>query len=60
MFHKIPKLRTSDNFLSVLGFPEENKAKIFFMLAINISFTISFQKVPFLPYEGKNLSFNLG
>jgi hypothetical protein len=38
---------------SDLGFSEENKGKIFFMLAINISFTISFQKVPFLQSEGK-------
>jgi hypothetical protein len=53
-------LRTSDDSLFDLRFPKENKGKIFFTLAINIRFTISFQKVPFLQSEGKNLSFNLG
>jgi len=53
-------LRTNDDSLFDLGFPEENKYKIFFMLAIKTSFTTTFQKVPFLQSEGKNLSFNLG
>jgi hypothetical protein len=60
VLRKIHNLRTSDDSLFDLRFPKENIGKIFFMLAISVSFTLSFQKVPFLQSEGKNLSFNLG
>jgi hypothetical protein len=42
VLHKIPNLRASVDSLFDLGFSEENKGKVFFMLAKNISFTISF------------------
>jgi hypothetical protein len=44
ILHKIPNLRTNNDSLFECGFPEENKGKIFIMLAINVSFTVSFLK----------------